>query len=178
MNLWIFKKLIVNYLFLSINWCVTWIPLKISFCKGIWLPNFMRFILHSQPDGTDEQPYDECLIRQRVHYWSLKRKNIIIRSAIHRRFWAHYRSGGYQQEFRTSRILFFFLSELDLSSCFRLIKFVLHVLKYIASQIEVCAFRESRVFICISSHNPQISRQIFNNMLIQCRVPISSFKPK
>ena len=103
---------------------------------------------------------DECLIRQRVHYWSLKRKTIIIRSTIHRRFRAHYRSGGYQQDFRTSRILFFFfLSELDLSSCFRLIKFVLHVLKYIASQIEVCAFRESRVFICISSHNPQISRK-------------------
>ena len=31
---------------------------------------------------------------------------------------------------------------------------------YIESQIDVCAFSESRVFICISSHNPQIFANI------------------
>ena len=114
---------------------------------------------------------DECLIRQRVHYWSLKRKTIIIRAIIHR--WLDpadaNRNSGY-------RGFVFFLSELDkmdINSCFRLIKFVLHLLKYIVSQIEVCAFSQSRVFIWISSHN----FQIFNNMLIRCKVPISSFKP-
>jgi hypothetical protein len=108
-----------------------------------------------------------------VHYWSLKRKIIIIRAIIHRRLDPAdaNRNSGY-------RGFVFFLSELDkmdirINSCFRSIKFVLYLLKYIVSQIEVCAFSQSRVFIWISSHN----FQIFNNMLIQCKVPISSFKP-